>query len=166
MAEQNEPRMSDIADLGGDRSLVARMEALIREHVKRVKDDDAHLLALFIAVQHREDEREPCNMKRHVEIINMLSRYEKLTRPRASERLCALAQALYNEKAEHDAQSWQAPRSYNPAGAQETCWPAYCEINRLLAAAVVEQYAEGGAAMTAMAATATTSATAATAASE
>ena len=26
MAEQNEPRMSDIADLGGDRSLVARME--------------------------------------------------------------------------------------------------------------------------------------------
>ena len=103
MAEQNEPRMSDIADLGGDRSLVARMEALIREHVKRVKDDDAHLLALFIAVQHREDEAEPCNYKRHVEIINMLSHYPKLTRPRASERLCALAQALYEAKADGDA---------------------------------------------------------------
>ena len=84
MAEQNEPRMSDIADLGGDRSLVARMETLIREHVKRVKDDDAHLLALFIAVQHREDEAEPCNYKRHVEIINMLSRNPKTLR-RSSE---------------------------------------------------------------------------------
>ena len=42
-----------------------------------------------------------------------------------------------------EARSWHAPRSYNPAGAQELFWPAYCEVNRSLAAAVVEQYAEG-----------------------
>ena len=31
---------------------------------------------------------------------------------------------------------WHAPRSYNPAGAQEAFWPAYCEVNRCIAAAV------------------------------
>ena len=41
-----------------------------------------------------------------------------------------------------EAQAWHAPRSYNPAGAQEVFWPAYCEVNRSLAAAVVEHYLE------------------------
>ena len=41
-----------------------------------------------------------------------------------------------------EARSWHAPRSYNPAGAQEVFWPAYCEVNRSLAAAVVEHYVE------------------------
>ena len=149
MAEQNEPRMSDIADLGGDRSLVARMEALIREHVKRVKDDDAHLLALFIAVQHREHEAEPCNYKRHVEIINMLSHYPKLTRPRASERLCALAQALYEAKADGDASlamealnTIEASNAMGAGGAlalfTQICTPATPE-----AEALREKYARG-----------------------
>ena len=42
-----------------------------------------------------------------------------------------------------EAQAWHAPRSYNPAGAQEVFWPAYCEVNRSVAQAVVETYQEG-----------------------
>ena len=41
------------------------------------------------------------------------------------------------------ASDWQAPRSWNPVEGQETCWPAYCEVNRSVAQAVVETYQEG-----------------------
>ena len=41
------------------------------------------------------------------------------------------------------ASDWQAPRSWNPVEGQETCWPAYCEVNRSVAQAVVETYHEG-----------------------
>lgn len=41
-------------------------------------------------------------------------------------------------------QSWQGPtRSWNPIEGQEETWQDYCEVNRLVAKAVVENYSDG-----------------------
>ena len=40
-------------------------------------------------------------------------------------------------------EGWEAARSWNPTEAAETCWQDYCKVNRIVAAAVVENFQEG-----------------------
>ena len=63
------------------------MTKLLNRYTK-ISAEDAELLGLFCGVQYHGER--PTNLERHVEIINMLSHFPRLNKPKLSDRLCEL----------------------------------------------------------------------------
>mmetsp|Transcript_8800 Transcript_8800/g.13515 ORF Transcript_8800/g.13515 Transcript_8800/m.13515 type:complete len:263 (-) Transcript_8800:66-854(-) len=98
----DEKENAEVSNIGGyvqldegRGALRRQVEGLLKK--QKVCEEDAGLIAQFVAIQRRDIDS-PCNANRHVEIIDFLAKRPILSKPETTQVLCASASERFEEK--------------------------------------------------------------------